>query len=393
MTGAETVPGGDTAQPSVESWPHLVGRLMFWLGWGVVALLLLVALLRLVAWDDLQVFAWADALGMVLYLPAWVIGIGAAVTRKWMLLGACLLVVAAQLAFGLPELTAAEPVPAAAAHAFKLRVFDANVTYTNPSVAGYVPQLRAYRPDLLTMEEITPSDTTQLQSAGVFRTLPHTYEIPDTGSRGFVIASRYPLGPTSVSSTFLPEYGQLPFLVRTSLRLPGLTLPLWVVHTTAPVNPGWNLWNVELQQRRPAARGATSGSVARGGGLQRDLGEPLVPRHLGHRADRRRGGPGPALRYDVVTGFHRASSGHPYRPRADELVAGRHDHRHRARARQPAPGPPRDGRRAAIGLSRPSLRPHGRSVVGLTSQEGMSRIGPGVRRSTRLGARAQNGGL
>ncbi len=248
MTGAEAVPAAGTGPPSAESWPHLVGRFLFWVGWAIVAVLLLVALLRLVAWDDIQLFAWADALGLILYLPAWVIGIGAAVTRKWPLLGACLLVVVAQLAFGLPELTASEPVPAAAAHAFKLRLFDANVTYTNPSVAGYVPQLRAYRPDLLTMEEITPSDTTQLQSAGVFRSLPHTYEIPDTGSRGFVIASRYPLGPTSVSSTFLPEYGQLPFLVRTSLRLPGLTLPLWVVHTTAPVNPGWNLWNVELQQ-------------------------------------------------------------------------------------------------------------------------------------------------
>jgi endonuclease/exonuclease/phosphatase (EEP) superfamily protein YafD len=248
MSHVDEIPTRETTKPDVEPWPDLVRRFLFWLCWAIVSVLMLVALLRLVAWDDIQVFAWADALGLVLYLPAWVIGIAAAVKRKWLLLGASLLVVAAQLVFGLPELTAAESVPATAAHAFKIRVFDANVTYTNPSVAGYVPQVRAYRPDLLTMEEITPSDTAQLQAAGVFHSLPHTYQMPDTGSRGFVIASRYPLGPMSVSSTYSPEYGQLPFLVRTSIRLPGLTLPLWVVHTTAPVNPGWNLWNVELQR-------------------------------------------------------------------------------------------------------------------------------------------------
>jgi endonuclease/exonuclease/phosphatase (EEP) superfamily protein YafD len=236
------------SQPETATWLRLAARFGFWLGWVIVAVLLVVVFFRIVAWDDIQVFAWADALGLLLYMPAWVVAIAAAATRTWILLAASALVIVAQLAFGLPELTASQPVPPAAAHAFKFRVFDANVTYTNPPVTGYVPQLRGYQPDLVTMEEVTPADAAQLRSAGAFDGLPYRYETTDNGSRGFVIASRYPLGKTSVSSTYLDVYGVLPFLVRTTLRLPGLTLPLWVVHTTAPVNPGWNLWNVELQR-------------------------------------------------------------------------------------------------------------------------------------------------
>ena len=88
------------------------------LGWAIIAALLLVVVFRLVAWDDVQIFAMADALGMIVYLPAWVVGIAAGLTRRWLLLAASVAVVVAQLAFGLPELTAATPVPAAARHAF-----------------------------------------------------------------------------------------------------------------------------------------------------------------------------------------------------------------------------------------------------------------------------------
>ena len=210
----------------------------------MIALALLVVVgFRIFAWDQIQVFALADALGMLLYAPAWVVGIAAATTRRWGLLAASLVVVVAQLAFGLPELTAASPVPASAEHAFTFRLFDANVYQSNPSMAGYVTQLRAYRPDVVTMEEASPDDRSQLEQAGVLHSLPYVFEVPRSDSRAILIASRYPLGPATVTSI-----DGLPFLVRTSLQLLGHTVPLWVVHTTAPVNPGWHLWYDELQR-------------------------------------------------------------------------------------------------------------------------------------------------
>jgi len=211
------------------------------LAWVVVGSLLIVVLFRLVAWDDVQIFAMADALGMIVYLPAWVVGIAAGLTRRWLLLAASVAVVVAQLAFGLPELTAATPVPAAARHAFNFRLFDANVYQGNPSMAGYAAQMRAYRPDLTTLEEASPDDRGQLQRAGVLRSMPYVFEIPRHDSRALVIASRYLLGPVHLSSI-----DGLVFLARTSIQLPVGTVPLWVVHTTAPVNPGWHLWDDEL---------------------------------------------------------------------------------------------------------------------------------------------------
>ena len=89
----------------------------------------------------------------VLYLPAWVVAVVALVGRRFVLAGAALLVVVAQILFLLPELTAAEPVPSWAATAPSIRLFDANVYDENPSMAGYAAQIKAYKPQLLTMEE------------------------------------------------------------------------------------------------------------------------------------------------------------------------------------------------------------------------------------------------
>ena len=56
-------------------------------------------------------------------------------------------------------------------------------------------------------------------------------------------------GPGGGSPGGFPEnFGELPYLIRTTLKLPGVTIPLWVVHTTAPSNPGVQDWNEELQK-------------------------------------------------------------------------------------------------------------------------------------------------
>jgi endonuclease/exonuclease/phosphatase (EEP) superfamily protein YafD len=222
---------------------RIAGWVCFWLGWAIVIGLLVVVFFRLVAWDEVRYFAVADAFGVLLYLPAWVVGIGAAVARKWALVAGAVLVVAAQLVFFLPELTAAEPVPAAAGHAFAFRLFDANVYQGNPSMAGYAAQIRSDRPALVTLEEASPADRSQLERAGALRALPDLFEIPRDDPRALLIASRYPLGPATVSS-----FDGDPYLTRTSLRLPGGTIGLWVVHTVAPLRGSYDEWYGMLQR-------------------------------------------------------------------------------------------------------------------------------------------------
>ena len=96
-------------------------------GWLIVAVLGLVALLRLVAWDSVEPLIVLNALTFVVYLPAWVVAAAALITRHWWLAAAAVLIVAAQLVFVMPELSAAAPLPAWAEHAPAVRVFDANL--------------------------------------------------------------------------------------------------------------------------------------------------------------------------------------------------------------------------------------------------------------------------
>jgi hypothetical protein len=81
-------------------------------GWLMVGVLGLVAFLRLVAWDSVEPLIVLDALTLVGYLPAWIVAIGALIARRWWLAAAAVVAAAAQVAFAVPELSAASPVPA-----------------------------------------------------------------------------------------------------------------------------------------------------------------------------------------------------------------------------------------------------------------------------------------
>jgi endonuclease/exonuclease/phosphatase (EEP) superfamily protein YafD len=229
------------ARPTLRRARSVAGLTVRCLGWAIVAVLGSVVVARAVAWDRWRWFADLDAAIEVLFLPAWLVLLGALLGRRWWMVGAAACICAAQVVYVAPEILASTPVPAAAAHEPTVRLFDANVYQNNHSMAGYVRQLRSFRPDILTMEESLPGDWGQLDRAGVLATLPHQFKIQSSTSRGFIVASRYPLGRITVSYV-----DGLAYLIRTTVALPGRTVDLWVVHTTAPVNPDWNQWNLEL---------------------------------------------------------------------------------------------------------------------------------------------------
>ena len=211
------------------------------MGWLIVAVLGLIVFVRIIAWDKWPFFAEVDAAVEVLYLPAWLVLLGSLLGRRWWLAGAAALICAAQVVYVAPEILASSPVPAAVRSEPTIRLFDANVAQWNQSMSGYITQLRSYRPEVLTMEETVPDDYTQLKAAGVLATLPYQYQVTCCGSRGFIVASHYPLQHVKVSS-----YEGLQYLIRSTLVLPNRTINLWVVHTTAPTDPGVGAWNQEL---------------------------------------------------------------------------------------------------------------------------------------------------
>jgi endonuclease/exonuclease/phosphatase (EEP) superfamily protein YafD len=230
------------SQPGEIQWRWLGSVVLQSVGWVIVAVLGLVVAARIVAWDEWRLFADVDAATEVLFLPAWLVLGGALLGKRWWMAGAAALLCAAQVIYVAPEVLAYSSIPAAVRTEPTIRLFDANVQEDNYSMAGYIDQLRSYRPDVVTLEETKPRDYGQFRSSGVFNRLPYRFSVRDRlGSRGFIIASRYPLGHATVSYV----HG-LAYLIRFSLAFQGRRLPLWVVHTTAPIGPTWNNWNLEL---------------------------------------------------------------------------------------------------------------------------------------------------
>ncbi len=121
------------------------------------------------------------------------------------------------------------------------RVLDANVYQSNPSMAGYAREITLDRPDIVTLEEASPSDVRHLDGRHALDRLPYRLWNGASGSRSLEVASRFPLASSATSSI-----DGLPYLDRLTVSLPHGALALWVVHTTAPSDPGVRQWNDEL---------------------------------------------------------------------------------------------------------------------------------------------------
>ena len=209
--------------------------------WIVVLALAMLAVLRIVAWDETSVLAILNSVTIAVYLPAWLVAAVAAIFRRWLLAVVALLVVVAQLAFLAPELTAAQPLPTWTAKASTFELLDANVYNLNPSMTGYERQIRKLHPQLVTFEESTTSDVAHLRESGALSGLPNQFEVPGYSPFTYLIASRFPLRATHV----VWLYGNA-LVVETVLVLPSGPQPLWVLHTIAPLPQSFGQWQGQL---------------------------------------------------------------------------------------------------------------------------------------------------
>jgi endonuclease/exonuclease/phosphatase (EEP) superfamily protein YafD len=230
-------------------------------GWLIVAVLGLVALLRLVAWDWLEPLIVLDALTLIVYLPAWAVAAAALIARRWRLAGAAGVVIAAQLVFAAPEFLAAAPVPAWAGQAPVLRLFDANIDSSLHFQAGYLRAIKQDRPGLVTLEEFTPPALQAMVASGVLASFPYRCVAPAYGATGFLIASRLRLTGCQVRT--VRWAGQAtPYLVQATLWSPAGPVALRLVHTLAPFPASWREWSAVLAAvgRSVRASGASGAS-------------------------------------------------------------------------------------------------------------------------------------
>jgi endonuclease/exonuclease/phosphatase (EEP) superfamily protein YafD len=252
---------GDTASPhSDRRRPYVARVALRAVSWLIVAVLGLLALLRLVAWDSILPLILLDALTPVIYLPAWVVAAGALIARRWWLAAAAVVIVAAHVVFVMPELSAAAPVPAWAQRAPVVRVLDVNVDMTPHFDAGYLRAIESDRPDLITLEEFTPTTLQSVTASGVLARFPYRCSAPAYGATGFLIASRLRLSGCHVRSVFV--YGQWnPYMVEATLWSPGGPVALRLVHPIAPFPAYWREWSAALAAVGQSVRASGAGNM------------------------------------------------------------------------------------------------------------------------------------
>ena len=211
---------------------------LYVIGWLIVAGLALLALLRLVAWDAAEPLMVLNANYLVIYLPAWAVAAVALITRRWWLGAAALVVVAAQVLFVLPELTAARPVPAWTRDAATIRVFEAGLDSGRALYPGYLQAIKQDNPDLITFEEFSGGAEQTMKDSGLLAEYRYYCSEPDYGATGFLLASRLRL--TGCQFKTVPWDGQgIYYLVQATLWSPSGPVPVRLFHNLAPLPSSW----------------------------------------------------------------------------------------------------------------------------------------------------------
>ena len=200
----------------------------------------------MVAWDDAEILMVFNALYLTIYLPAWVVAAVALIARRWWLGGAALVIVAAQVAFALPELTAATSLPSWTRTATTIRVFDANLDSGYELYPGYQQAIKQYDPDLITFEEFSgngapgfPGGAIQtMRNTGLLAKYHYYCSEPDFGATGFMLASRIRVTGCQFKTVQWDGQGMY-YLVEATMWLPSGPIPVRVFHTLAPLPSSW----------------------------------------------------------------------------------------------------------------------------------------------------------
>ncbi|MFF4122784.1 endonuclease/exonuclease/phosphatase family protein [Microbispora rosea] len=188
-----------------------VGRPGVWrslIAWPAVAPFALWALLRLVPGD--VHFRWVQLVAFTPYvaLASVVAPLVALLVRRPVALVAGLAVTLTLAACVLPRaLSDASPfgsagpgVRAAGDAGPALRILSANLLYGSVPPAALVDLVRRLRPDVLTLQELTPQASAGLRAAGLTTLLPYADDRAQEGSSGSGLFTRFPLRPADLTA-------------------------------------------------------------------------------------------------------------------------------------------------------------------------------------------------
>ena len=190
---------------------------------------------------------------MVAYTPyvavAALLVTGIAVALRNWAAGAVAAIAATCLAVAvLPRAVGSETVDAYAHE--QVKVLSANIHHGTADPGALMDLVERFRPDLLSIQELTPSFARELRAAGIQQLLPETVLMVRRGVSGAGLYSRHPL-------TSLPETARFGFrMPRATLRLEGGRLLRVVgVHPYPPLSARVGEWRSALESMPSAGSG------------------------------------------------------------------------------------------------------------------------------------------
>jgi endonuclease/exonuclease/phosphatase family metal-dependent hydrolase len=195
------------------------------LAWLTVAPFAIWAVLRLVPAD--VHFRWVQLVGFTPYvaLVSVVAPIVALVSRRWTALAASLVVTAVLAACTLPRAMAMDVDDGGPS----LRILSSNLMVGAVPPSALVDLVRKLRPDVLTLQELTPDVAEGLDKAGLGVLLPYKVDRSRPGTGGSGIYARFPVTPGQAID--IGGFGQ----ARATVAVPdGKPVEIVSVHPCAP---------------------------------------------------------------------------------------------------------------------------------------------------------------
>jgi endonuclease/exonuclease/phosphatase (EEP) superfamily protein YafD len=203
------------------------------LSWAVAAALVFVSGLHLAHREPWTLIVGLIAVTPWIYMLAWVTTSVGLFFHRRVLAAISAVLVVLQLWWVVPDFDPVSHLVRPERGQAQVLLFDANVSQSNRNLNEIAHEISRDRPQVVTMEELTPVSLRSLQSSHVMDQYRYSLVRPSFGSFGMALWSVYPL----VGATEWYAYGH-PEL-RAWLELPGNhRLRIDVLHTLAPYGTG-----------------------------------------------------------------------------------------------------------------------------------------------------------
>ncbi len=225
------------------------GALRYWWIWAAVIPILIWTTIRLFGLESGYPLVAMMAFTPYVAIAALLVGGVAVALRNWAAATAAALATFALAAMILPRTIGSDTAEAAGHET--LTVLSTNIHHGTADPQVVVALVDRYRPDLLSVQELTPRFAGELRAAGLYQRLPQRMLRVNRGASGAGLYARLPLTPLAHQTRF---FFRMP---RAALTMPdGRRLRVVGVHPYPPLSKKMGAWQAALESLPSAGAGA-----------------------------------------------------------------------------------------------------------------------------------------